>query len=79
MLTLKVCWSIIAFIWGSLNLWAGTTIAGAKILDSESQQWSFGQVIAIVLLIVPLIGLIEGYFRRKSSSHRTTFIFPTSF
>lgn len=34
--------------------------------ESESQEWTFGQVIAIVLLIVPIIALIEGYFRRKS-------------
>jgi hypothetical protein len=36
--------------------------------EFESKQWTFGQVIAIALLIVPIIALIEGYFSRKSHS-----------
>jgi hypothetical protein len=52
---------MLAFIWGSQNLWAEMEMG-----EPESQQWTFGQVIAIVLLIVPIIALIEGYFRRKS-------------
>jgi hypothetical protein len=49
-----------AFVWGSVNLWGVPTST-----ESESQQWTFGQVIAIVLLIVPIIALIEGYFKRR--------------
>jgi uncharacterized membrane protein SpoIIM required for sporulation len=61
LLTTKVCWAILSFIWGSVNLWRNRT------QEPDSQQWTFGQVIAIVLLVVPVIALIEGYFRREST------------
>jgi hypothetical protein len=61
LLTLQVCWAILAFMLGSFNLWEADT----RIVESEDQQWTFGQVIAIVLLTVPMIALIEGYFRRR--------------
>jgi hypothetical protein len=51
---------ILAVVWGSHNIWSES-----RLSDFESEQWTFGQVIAIVLLIVPMISLIEGYFRRK--------------
>jgi hypothetical protein len=57
---------ILAFVWGSLNLWWRI-----RIPESESQQWTFGQVIAVVLLTIPVIALLEGYFKRKSN------LFPT--
>jgi hypothetical protein len=69
LLTAKVCWAILSFIWGSVNLWRNRT------QESDSQQWTFGQVIAIVLLVVPVIALIEGSSRRESTLLSGTTIF----
>jgi hypothetical protein len=56
---------MLAFVWGTINLWGW--LDSVDVSDAESQQWTFGQVIAIALLIVPVIALTEGYFRRESN------------
>lgn len=62
---MKVWWLIISFTWGILNIWLleGTAIG---VREPDSQVWTFGQVMAMVILLAPIIGLTEGYFSSKS-------------
>lgn len=60
-LTIKVSWALLGFIWGAFNLWSPVSLA----LEPEAKQWTFGQVMAIALLIVPFVSLLEGFHSRK--------------
>jgi hypothetical protein len=37
-------------------------VLGTGILEPGSEQWTFGQVIAIALLFAPAVALVEGFF-----------------
>ncbi|KAH7093139.1 hypothetical protein FB567DRAFT_609533 [Paraphoma chrysanthemicola] len=52
----EVWWLALSFTWGILNLWHQE-----RDIEPESREWSFGQVIALVLLVAPVCALIEGY------------------
>ncbi|KAH7384454.1 hypothetical protein BKA66DRAFT_78476 [Pyrenochaeta sp. MPI-SDFR-AT-0127] len=69
----EVWWLVVSFAWGALSLW------NSKFeLEPESREWTFGQVIALVLLVAPFVALIEGYltdaplFRTHSSRREIT-------
>jgi hypothetical protein len=47
-----------SFAWGILNLWLYE-------IQTETQQWTFGQVVAIVILGAPLVSLVESYLTGK--------------
>lgn len=52
----KVWWLVISFAWGALSLW------NSKFdLEPESREWTFGQIMALVLLAAPFFALIDGY------------------
>ena len=63
-------WLIITFSWGIFRLIA--TIGMAKTvdlptgMDNDMSNWSFGQVMSVVLLITPSITIIEYYDRGKA-------------
>ncbi|CAO2655636.1 Nn.00g044390.m01.CDS01 [Neocucurbitaria sp. VM-36] len=52
----EVWWLAVSFAWGASNLWHQK-----YDIEPESREWTFGQVIALVLLFAPIVGLIEGY------------------
>ncbi|KAF2828419.1 hypothetical protein CC86DRAFT_380367 [Ophiobolus disseminans] len=57
-LTIKVWWLVISFAWGAVMLWSNDSVD-----EPESQRWSFGQIIALMVLLAPAIALIEGYLK----------------
>lgn len=60
---MKVWWLAVSFAWGASNLWHQK-----YDIEPESREWTFGQVVALVLLLAPVVGLIEGYCMRKLST-----------
>lgn len=67
---LQVAWLLVAFGWGISRLMntikyqrANTSL---KIQDDDSSEWSFGQVVAMVLLAAPVITILE-YFDHSMS------------
>ncbi|KAF2025909.1 hypothetical protein EK21DRAFT_92864 [Setomelanomma holmii] len=59
----EVWWLMLAFLLGTLKLW----MPANRLDEPGSQQWSFGQVLAVVNLVVPVIALSEGW----QTSHAT--------
>lgn len=52
---------MISFCWGTLNLWMRPT------LDEEGRNtWTFGQVMALLVVFAPLVTLVEGYVKGKT-------------
>jgi hypothetical protein len=54
----EVWWLIISFIWGLLNLWMRPTLH-----EDGTETWTFGQVMALLVVFAPLITLVEGYVK----------------
>lgn len=54
----EVWWLIISFTWGLLNLWMRPTLH-----EDGINTWTFGQVMALLVVFAPLITLIEGYVK----------------
>ncbi|KAF3033304.1 hypothetical protein E8E12_000501 [Didymella heteroderae] len=50
------------FIWGLLNLWMRPTLH-----EDGTDTWTFGQVMALLVVFAPLITLVEGYV--KATTH----------
>lgn len=69
---MKVWWLIISFVWGTLNLWTHPSKTLLSLIDTpiseEVKNWTFGQVIAIMLLLAPIIALGEGYMAESKSN-----------
>lgn len=71
----KVSWLVAGFVWGTIRLFGvlrivqrhvrgNNTLSGFSMLqDSDEREagWGFGQVVALVLLLAPLITIIK-YF-----------------
>jgi hypothetical protein len=52
----EMWWLILSFTWGIINLWGRTN------LDDQGQyKWTFGQVMALLVLAAPIIASAEGY------------------
>ena len=47
---------MISFAWGAQNLWMRDTLE-----EPGSQKWTFGQVIALLVLVAPILASAEGY------------------
>jgi hypothetical protein len=60
-----VLWLLISFCWGTLSLWLQRPLHSLG-----GQQWTFGQVIALVLLIAPAIALFEGFASKAARGPR---------
>jgi hypothetical protein len=50
---------LVAFAWGILNL--VTVIVANQVPDTTStaSSWTFGQVVAVIVLIAPLLAIVE--------------------
>ena len=58
-------WSlVVSFTWGVLNLWV-IDDRWLETTEPDSQDWTFGQVIAVVLLLAPIATLVESYLDSK--------------
>ncbi|KAJ5199886.1 hypothetical protein N7491_009317 [Penicillium cf. griseofulvum] len=72
--SLEVCWLIVGFVWGTIRLFGVlNTVQGgidssaelsvfeiyAQDSDERDSDWGFGQVVAVVLLLAPLITIIK--------------------
>ncbi|KAF2626751.1 hypothetical protein BU25DRAFT_411290 [Macroventuria anomochaeta] len=57
----EVWWLIISFCWGVLNLWMRPTLN-----EEGHNTWTFGQVMALLVVFALLITLIEGYVKAVS-------------
>jgi hypothetical protein len=67
-----VLWLLISFCWGTLSLWL------QQPLDSSGgQQWTFGQVIALVMSVAPAIALVEGFVNKTAQGTRGHAIIET--
>jgi hypothetical protein len=64
----KVCWLIVGFIWGTIRLFIVLNSIQRDSHESDN-DWGFGQVVALVLLLAPLITII------KYLTHGTPFTF----
>ncbi|KAJ5924839.1 hypothetical protein N7466_009026, partial [Penicillium verhagenii] len=68
---LEIGWLLVGFTWGITRL---TTLLSqptdwglqSSSRDSDSSDWSFGQVVALVLLVAPLITVVE-FFNNSES------------
>lgn len=47
---------MISFCWGTLNLWMRPTLH-----EEGRDKWTFGQVMALLVVFAPLVTLVEGY------------------
>lgn len=58
---MKVYWLIVSVTWGTMK------VVGLRVILSYSKQqddsWSFGQVLPVLLLALPLINLIELFLK----------------
>ncbi|KAH6614342.1 hypothetical protein C7974DRAFT_74404 [Boeremia exigua] len=59
----EVWWLIVSFCWGSLNLWMRSTLN-----EGGRDTWTFGQVMALLVVFAPVITLIEGYAKATTQS-----------
>lgn len=59
---MKVYWLMVGLCWGLFEVFPLD-----PILQFEDLEWTFGQVIALLLLAAPVIALIEGYVSSTSS------------
>lgn len=50
-----------SFSWGVLNLWKRQTLA-----EEGRDTWTFGQVMALLVVFAPLVTLVEGYLKGMS-------------
>ncbi|KAG9200885.1 hypothetical protein G6514_006593 [Epicoccum nigrum] len=54
----EVWWLIVSFVWGILNLWMRPSLG-----EQGRDTWTFGQVMAFLVIFAPLITLVEGYVK----------------
>lgn len=54
---MEVWWLVIGLFWGLTNL--------IPITEAADQEWTFGQVIAALMLVLPVISLIETLATRR--------------
>lgn len=52
--------STIGLAWGTGSLWAPREFLGRFISDGEN-SWSFGQIVPMVMLVIPIITLFQEY------------------
>ena len=73
LITLKITWLGLASAWGTIVIWRdrghkdlleGFTIAEQMTL-SEDNTWGFGQVVPLLLLILPLVSFFEAIYGKS--------------
>lgn len=76
----QILWLLVAFSWGVMRLMSllqvthGIFFETFTVDESQNSQWGFGQVVAIVLLIVPLITFVEAFGQGTIPlSHRSSY------
>lgn len=57
----EILWIVASFSWGLIRL-----LQTLKIDDHSSSDWSFGQVVPLVLLTAPLLTIFESFFKVHS-------------
>lgn len=70
-LSLQVYWLLVSGIWGTIKLFLARSSA-----DVEENDWSFGQILPIFLLLGPLVTIVQLFFEHDSELSlpgRTTF------
>lgn len=72
-------WLILAFSWGIYRLIVTIYVAKESNLpigfDDNSGDWTFGQVVALVLLVAPLITIVESYDKGNLAVGALNFMF----
>lgn len=58
----QVYWLIISTIWGTIHIFQTR-----DSVEMDKNEWTFGQILPIVLLIAPLFALAEHLYTGKSS------------
>lgn len=54
-------WLLVSFIWVTRRLYTVRTALGPE----EENEWAFGQIFPIVLLVVPLVTLVNHFAKRQ--------------
>lgn len=70
-LSLQVYWLLVSGIWGTIKLLQARSSA-----EVEENDWSFGQILPIFLLLGPLVTIFQLFFEHDPElplPHRTTF------
>ena len=65
----EVWWLILSFSWGTMNLWG----RHPQEEDKTRYKWTFGQVMALLVLAAPIIASAEGYITGKQGVMRLHF------
>ncbi|OQE17691.1 hypothetical protein PENFLA_c023G07742 [Penicillium flavigenum] len=63
-----VWWLMISFIWGVERLFSTTAIVPSK----EDTKWTFGQVMSVALLAIPLVTVIELLYPESEKQKKDT-------
>ena len=50
------------FVWGILNLWSAISVS-----DQGNKDWTFGQVVPVLLLAAPLLVVAEYLYPGQSA------------
>ncbi|KAJ8112997.1 hypothetical protein OPT61_g4773 [Boeremia exigua] len=58
----EVWWLLVSFTWGASNLWP----LRITVHESGIREWTFGQMIAILILVAPAVTLAESFLGSKS-------------
>ncbi|CAO2649168.1 Nn.00g101170.m01.CDS01 [Neocucurbitaria sp. VM-36] len=63
----EILWLIVSFVWCTTWLWLPDRYERSAS-ESGAFEWTYGQVMAILILLPPLISLAEGYMTDSSHS-----------
>ena len=64
---LQITWLTVALVWGTIAVlrdrntlpWGQNDPDAAQRVLSEQNFWSFGQIVPVVLLLLPFLALVE--------------------
>lgn len=55
-----ISWLLFSLAWGTVRIFGIKLNDAPKEITTEESLWGFGQFVPTLLLIIPLVGLIEG-------------------
>jgi hypothetical protein len=68
----QICWLFAAVVWGTIKILSTRTNLPQNVVDGES-QWTFGQILPLLLLCAPLLSIITTFisgFTERSEAAR---------
>ena len=59
---LQITWLAVALVWGTIAVLRDRNGPDAEGALSEQNAWSFGQIVPVVLLLLPFLALVEVFY-----------------